>query len=152
MQLHIRYTFRADGSFMEEDSDVLGNVIKTGGGRYECVGDQVTIEFAGGSTEQATLRWVSADRLHYTITGHTDMSQIWDSYDFRRDRASRNDNVPIEATASQKGLQRLGYSPARCLLCASPRPEAAKRLYSDRKSYGLCEECGQCYRGLCRLL
>jgi hypothetical protein len=45
------------------------------------------------------------------------------------------------------GLARMGYSTSRCLICDGARSHDAILKYSDRRQYGLCEQCGQSYEG-----
>jgi formylglycine-generating enzyme required for sulfatase activity len=44
-----------------------------------------------------------------------------------------------------RGLQRVGYFPDQCLICTARRTAAAKASCSDRKGFGLCEDCGSKY-------
>jgi S1-C subfamily serine protease len=58
----------------------------------------------------------------------------------------------VPAQPSNPGLRRAGYSPERCLICNSPRSVKAAIAYSDDNGFGLCDNCGTCYRAWERVL
>jgi hypothetical protein len=53
---------------------------------------------------------------------------------------------------TQPGLDGAEWSTTRCLICNGGRSAGAVAAYSDLKGYGLCDRCGQCYRGWCRVV
>lgn len=53
---------------------------------------------------------------------------------------------------SRPGLHRAGYSENGCLICRNQRSPQARGRYSDKRGFGLCDSCGQAYRGWTRFL
>ena len=68
-------------------------------------------------------------------------------------RAAELEKVPEKQNAGRKDmkqeaeesspLRKLGWNTKKCMLCNALRSEPAKALFSDKKGYGFCLDCGK---------
>lgn len=78
------YTFNKDGTFLEEDFDLIGRKVNNAGGRWTFRDGKVVIDWDRGSFEHATVHWVNNSTIDYRIVDHIDALQIGTATTFRR--------------------------------------------------------------------
>lgn len=73
------YTWYDDAIYEEVTDQETGRVLTSGWARYsfdDADNSRVTVRWDSGGVERASISWLGKDAFMYTITGHTDRTQV----------------------------------------------------------------------------
>lgn len=79
------YTFRRDGTMIDEHVDAAAGVLVSATGTYTFTNGKVDIRWRNGGFERATVRQVNGHTIEYVIQEHNDLTQIGGKATFVRE-------------------------------------------------------------------